>query len=1215
MLTPTVANSISFFYAVGNTPAVNLAKGLPHGVDASILLLGCGDVRNILHTAYNEVGLPARKLDITANDIDEAILARNILLFSLLIDNNTSGNTPWNLYYNLHLETSDLQILSTQVKKLLSASKSLKAWNASSYGKALPICDQATFDDVRAVWISYDVVAASDDVSANSAALTTNLKHSLEMKEIAFGNSISFTGLRSAAPVALPFSQQVVDASQEFWKSAVAGPTGAANNPNPLFYASLSKHRILHYGTDPILGFHLATAFIPLAEASPLKPDQKDEKFKAFAAAKTQFREWAAACGTMLRAKKLVVRSVVSDALALCHTLQHYVVTKETSAGWYRRQFDGRALSLDSDAYASKSAAPVSFDAIDTSNLADHFGTLNILMSALPLLTAQPWSALFTETLLKREDASKLAFDKLLYGHGPTVSLLLGASAVEYWTNSTAVSSVDEILVGLSTKTIQSNSDAQSQVHSRIAWKQSKLFSGVSSKGPLKVDSEALASVFFKLYLEMFAHENPMKLLSISKASVTQLIRNTAYSHFHRGTLVSLLRYLKLRLSVTDFDVTCRVLVEKICAERSLMFTGNLRQDLSLQMHTQGLYTENWLSRDIRPNRNLGGFDSWASVPEVVAVSLVVPREMVDRVFSGSDQAKISSPTVRGSLVSGKDADHKWHNFYDEVQLVFGTIATSGNRETDNFSVAVEADPAGWLGTSPLIASFYVSAAALQVERKTSYVRLEVLSSAQSIAVFSKTLGDELKIFQAKLGDEESVFITKYLPGQTRYPATCEAAGSVAESSIESSSETESVFTADISKDQDRVETITGHLDFLSAKGKKLLTDKVPITIEQASPFTVNIVFGEDQEVYPLTFPTPVDASKAKTRIARKSAYFEVIAPFALPSTDPETKSALNDFVYPTYLARSLSNTPADLNTPHFNLDRLPIIDLESKEENRWITTLVSFGFSLKERALREEVNAGRQELSPSPRLNFKESIFTMIMLSSGQQGGQTGLFCLNHPDRGGVHMLFFVSAIRLDAAAGSIVLDAAVLPLTIPVIKKAESFLLLLRTLDMCSITINDDELVFWKKVLPALAERSRTWNHKSTCEYRKTGSVPVSLEPNEQVLCSCGNGQFPDNFIGLPEWDTASRYATRIAISPTFAVPFVEDIVDMKLYKDVGAGGVAQQQERCTNCGKTSGKDGAALKKCMRCLKVKYCSPECQKKDWRKHRGECEESEEYFK
>ncbi|KZL78747.1 MYND finger family protein [Colletotrichum tofieldiae] len=1211
MFTPTVANSISFFYAVGNTPAINLAKNLPHGLDASILLLGCGDVRNIIHTTYNEGGLPSRKLDITINDIDEAILARNIFLFSLLLDDSASGNTPWNLYYNLHLDKADLSVLASQVKKLISASESLKSWKASSYGKVLPFCDQATLDDVRAIWITYEAAAKSDDASADSAALVANLKHSLEMKEIAFGDGVAFTGLRSAAPVALPFSSQVVEASKEFWKSAVTGPSGAVSNPNPLFYASLSKHRLLHYASDPILGFHLAAAFIPLTEGSPLKPDQKDEKFKAFAAAKTQFREWTTACGTMLRAKRIVIRSVASEALALCHTFQHYAVTLEASAGWYRRQFDARVLALDPDVYGSKSTAPVAFDTIDTSNLADHFGTLNILVSALPLLTAQPWSALFTETLLKTEDTTKEAFDKLLYGHGRTISLLLGASPVEYWTNATAVSSVDEILIGLSTSKIKSSKDTLSQVHNRITWKQSKHFSGVSSKSPLKIEPEALANIFFNMYLEMFAHENPMKLLSISKASITQLIRNTAYSHFHRGTLVSLLRYLKLRLSVTDFDVACRLLIEKICAERSLMFTGNLRQDLSLQMHIQGVHSEPWLRQEIKPNRRLGGFDSWEHVPEVVAISLVVPRDKFARVFTGSDQAKISSPTLRGSLVSGENADHKWHNFYDEVQLVFGDIVTSGNRESNDFSVTVEADPAGWLGNSPLIASFYVPAAALQVERKTANVRLEVLSSAQSIAVFRQTLGDELKIFQARLGDEDNVFVTRYMPGQTRYPAAADAAAAVAESAVEVSSETASFFIADASKNRDKIDTITGHLDFFLEKGKTLLADKVPVAIEQASPFTINIVFGDKEHIYPLTFPAPVDASRAKTRIARKSAYFEVIAPFAVPPTRPESKTPLDDFVYPTYLARSLSSTPADLNTPHFNLDRLPIIDLTSKEDNRWITTLLSFGFSLSERALREEINAGRQELSPSPRLNFKESIFTMTMLSSGQQGGQTGLFCLNHPDRGGIHMLVVISAIRLDAAAASIVLDAAVLPLTISVIKKCEPFLLLLRTLEMCSITINDDELVFWKKALPALAERSRTWNHKSTCEYRKTGSVPVSLEPNEPVLCSCGNGQFPDNFIGLPEWETAAKYATRVAISPTFAVPLVEDIVDTNLYNQIGAGAPVQQ-ERCTNCGKT-GKDGVALKKCMRCLKVKYCSAECQKKDWRKHRGECEESEEY--
>ncbi len=57
MLTPAVANPFSFIYPVGNTPASSLTESLPQGVDADILLLGCGDVRNILFTAYCESGL------------------------------------------------------------------------------------------------------------------------------------------------------------------------------------------------------------------------------------------------------------------------------------------------------------------------------------------------------------------------------------------------------------------------------------------------------------------------------------------------------------------------------------------------------------------------------------------------------------------------------------------------------------------------------------------------------------------------------------------------------------------------------------------------------------------------------------------------------------------------------------------------------------------------------------------------------------------------------------------------------------------------------------------------------------------------------------------------------------------------------------------------------------------------------------------------------
>ena len=56
MLHPTLVNIISFFYPVGNTPAVCLTQDLPHEQEANVLLLGCGDVRNILFTSYSNSG-------------------------------------------------------------------------------------------------------------------------------------------------------------------------------------------------------------------------------------------------------------------------------------------------------------------------------------------------------------------------------------------------------------------------------------------------------------------------------------------------------------------------------------------------------------------------------------------------------------------------------------------------------------------------------------------------------------------------------------------------------------------------------------------------------------------------------------------------------------------------------------------------------------------------------------------------------------------------------------------------------------------------------------------------------------------------------------------------------------------------------------------------------------------------------------------------------
>ena len=60
MLRNNAANTFNYLYPFGNTPAVGLTQDLPSGKDADVLLLGCGDLRNILFTAYAQSGQSPR---------------------------------------------------------------------------------------------------------------------------------------------------------------------------------------------------------------------------------------------------------------------------------------------------------------------------------------------------------------------------------------------------------------------------------------------------------------------------------------------------------------------------------------------------------------------------------------------------------------------------------------------------------------------------------------------------------------------------------------------------------------------------------------------------------------------------------------------------------------------------------------------------------------------------------------------------------------------------------------------------------------------------------------------------------------------------------------------------------------------------------------------------------------------------------------------------
>jgi uncharacterized protein (DUF983 family) len=323
----------------------------------------------------------------------------------------------------------------------------------------------------------------------------------------------------------------------------------------------------------------------------------------------------------------------------------------------------------------------------------------------------------------------------------------------------------------------------------------------------------------------------------------------------------------------------------------------------------------------------------------------------------------------------------------------------------------------------------------------------------------------------------------------------------------------------------------------------------------------------------------------------------EVVAPIA----EPGKSDILEDYIFPAVFDHGV---PATINIAHLSLDYLPAIAMGDKKSLAFLRYLTDFSFSARERPLRRKAAMGtRIEVF---RLNLKLTITNMVMNFTGLQALETGLFVISRHDDTINRMFLFVSALRFDGANGSIVLDAAVIPMT-PALWDKPELREVLNTLPMRGLVefkFYDAGIRLWREVLSVLAERCRTWSHGAGCEYGAEGRFPPpGIIIGGQTLCSCGQGKLPDNFIALPHWEEAARYATRVAISPIFALPFVEDVADE---------GLTPLHEKlpnfCLNCGRTNAMDGGQLNRCPRCLEGKYCSAVCQTTDWQRHRVECE-------
>lgn len=166
------------------------------------------------------------------------------------------------------------------------------------------------------------------------------------------------------------------------------------------------------------------------------------------------------------------------------------------------------------------------FDVIDTSNLTDHVGLLNLLVSAVPYLQKRRSATLFTESLLnKKAEADQVeTFDGILLADQTTMFLLFGVAPISYLTGvslqSTAMDSVRGML-GVTNHT-------KGQFQRRVGWKPPHL--GEFSNLRLQMNAEDLANFLFALYLKMFLVEGVFQDLKISKRSKLAVIAQASPS-------------------------------------------------------------------------------------------------------------------------------------------------------------------------------------------------------------------------------------------------------------------------------------------------------------------------------------------------------------------------------------------------------------------------------------------------------------------------------------------------------------------------------------------------------------------------------------------------------------------------------------------------------------------------------------------------------------
>ena len=1080
----------------------------------------------------------------------------------------------WSVFYDLFVDEYTANLIRSQAEKLCQASESMQTWTRGPYQDIIRMVDSETLNILHEFWTKY-ANFKSDRKLYDS--LKSDCKRTWD-RHIGPGSSWGLS--RSFGPRVLDSTKIAVHHAQAFWETGNVESQNVSQQQscNPLFiysYASGDRFSV-HYATNPLAPFHLGTGLTKLAPGSPFYQDLEAGTTldNVVTTAKLQFREWCKAFqGFTSKFGQLRIRVFVGDAIAFCFGLNKLRAPEHvTSLNYYSRPWSQLPVALDSDDYNpdSDDHAPLQFNVIDTSNLADHVGFISLLVSTIPLLQYSPSSTLHTETMNRAaRDEATLLSDLLCHGNVRSMCTLFGIAPVGY-------------LTGVSTRGYfqddgMSFDDSQPSLN-RITWKFPATLDPAVKLAPIVAcDPEDLAKLLYTVYLNMFSWESIEELRKTAQSEYQKSLMGKVsipkLPHYTRSSYAALLAFLKPRISV-NWEHLMLCLLRHIEMDRQLMIGLNSVQDLFLQLHLFGAFTRFPFDEEVdglripgypplltyRPTR---GVLKHKNPPKLTCLIVTVPRSKLRALYDKAvknEQTKGVNMIFQLNILAG----NVFHNMFSSIHPIFGKLILSENGE----KCEIEQDAEGWHGKSDLHFCTYVPTYMFfVVPLKDVNVSIRLLNEVSS-QIFRRELGMELEVFGTRLLDDKFVNFVESLPGLPVPRVT----------SLPSTSDSTSVSSPLLTTE---TATFTIRFTIKEEKDRKILSNGEDAKVSKSSPCTISIVCGSLTHTF--QFPFPVAKNSERLRIARKSGWIEIIPTLSIPPT-----GASSEHRFPLIPD---GNDIYSWNMPYITFKQLPQVDLSDPKSLDWILPHLVSMFSHEERRL-------QNENLRNGFIKFKESIVSIFQFVAGYEGIPCRVLGFKHKNgNDDIQMLLFVTGIYLDGNSHSIVAEAYLLPTKYkddPILAEAFG-----ASIDMMmQIVVDEDELKFWKYTLPAMSERCREWEHGSLCEYRK--GIPASLEEGKSPICSCGRGKVSDHFARVTEWKDFAPYVTRVAITPIFAVPFVEHT--RGVLDDSSQPVMSNPSEsKCQACGKPS------KKKCSRCEKVGYCCRECQRKDWKSHKKSC--------